>query len=108
MLTKEQEKKYAIEKNHEMLVLSTLRLAVHMAKGKMHMGVEFDDLIQIAVIGLCEATKTFDHTRNVRFSTWAFNSVRKELNRALSQISRPIRLPEWLVHVKLREERNNE
>lgn len=108
MISKAQEIEYAKANNQEMLVLSNLRLAVYMAKGKVGMGLEFDDLVQIAVIGLCEAAKTFDINRNVKFATHAFNSVRKELNRALSITGRTIRIPEWLISTKLRENRENE
>ncbi len=42
-------------------------------------GVEFDDLYQIGCVGLIKAVKSFDYTRNVKFTTFAFNYIVGEI-----------------------------
>ncbi|GGE95520.1 sigma-70 family RNA polymerase sigma factor [Sphingomonas prati] len=59
-------------------------------------GLEFDDLVQEANIGLLRAIETFDMARGYRFWTYAQTWVWQRLNRAVASLGSPIRLP---VHV---------
>lgn len=62
--------------------------------------MEFEDIFQSGTIGLCKAVDTFDTARNIRFSTWALEQVRKYINIALTDESRTIRMGAHLVKGK--------
>ncbi len=78
MLTKEAEIDLANDwfYNHDEkalhhLIVSYTRLAVSMALKYRHYGVSVVDLIQEGHLGLMQAAKRFDPTRNIRFSGYA-------------------------------------
>lgn len=63
--------------------------------------LSFDDLVQEGLVGLERAIVKFDHTRGYKFSTYAFNWIRQSINRAISNKSRLIRLPQDCpIHIK--------
>jgi RNA polymerase primary sigma factor len=76
-----------------MLVESNLRFAVQVAKQYQGMGLELEDLIQVANLGLFEAVKRFDPSRGVKFISFAVWYVRAELQKALNDLSRVVRIP---------------
>ena len=76
-----------------MLVESNLRFAVQVAKQYQGMGLELEDLIQVANLGLFEAVKRFDPDRGVKFISFAVWYVRAELQKALNDLSRVVRIP---------------
>jgi RNA polymerase sigma-32 factor len=53
------------------LILSNLRVAVSIASEYLHTGADHMDLIQEGNVGLMQAIKKFDPTRNVRFYAYA-------------------------------------
>jgi len=53
------------------LVLSNIRLAIWTAKRFQREPVEFEDLVQHALLGVVRAAKGFDGERSIRFSTYA-------------------------------------
>jgi RNA polymerase sigma-32 factor len=59
------------EKSLHRLVNAYMRLAISMAKKYGRYGVDINELIQEAGIGLMKAAKKFDPERGVRFSTYA-------------------------------------
>jgi RNA polymerase primary sigma factor len=75
------------------LVESNLRFAVQVAKQYQGMGIELEDLIGFANIGLFEAAKRFDPTRGVKFISFAVWYVRAELQKCLNDLSRVVRIP---------------
>ena len=75
------------------LVESNLRFAVQVAKQYQGMGLELEDLIQVANLGLFEAVKRFDPDRGVKFISFAVWYVRAELQKALNDLSRAVRIP---------------
>ena len=75
------------------LVESNLRFAVQVAKQYQGMGLEIEDLIQVANLGLFEAVKRFDPDRGVKFISFAVWYVRAELQKALNDLSRVVRIP---------------
>ena len=76
-----------------MLVESNLRFAVQVAKQYSGMGLELEDLIGFANLGLFEAAKRFDPSRGVKFISFAVWYVRAELQKALNDKSRVVRIP---------------
>ena len=81
--------RYAINK----LVESNLRFAVQVAKQYQGMGIELEDLIGFANLGLFEAAKRFDPSRGVKFISFAVWYVRAELQKCLNDKSRVVRIP---------------
>jgi len=76
-----------------LLVESNLRFAVQVAKQYQGMGIELEDLIGFANLGLFEAAKRFDPDRGVKFISFAVWYVRAELQKCLNDYSRVVRIP---------------
>lgn len=77
------------------MVVSNLQLVVSIAKEYMGRGVPVLDLIQEGSIGLIAAAKKFDHTRNVRFSTYATKWIRQGMARCIMDHNGLIRVPHY-------------
>jgi RNA polymerase primary sigma factor len=75
------------------LIESNLRLVVKIAKAYSNKGVPFMDLIQEGNMGLIRAVEKYDHTRQIRFSTYATWWIRQAITRYLTDRKRTIRLP---------------
>ena len=80
-------------KAQKRLVECNLRFAVQVAKQYQGMGLELEDLIGFANLGLFEAAKRFDPTRGVKFISFAVWYVRAELQKCLNDKSRVVRIP---------------
>lgn len=57
----------------------------------------FEDILQNGNIGLIKAVDSFDVSRGTKFSTWALEMVRKQINIGLTDESRTVRLRADLV-----------
>ena len=87
------EAKAGSAKARRRLVECNLRFAVQVAKQYQGMGLELEDLIQVANLGLFEAVERFDPNRGVKFISFAVWYVRAELQKALNDLSRVVRIP---------------
>ena len=54
-------------------------LVHHVAKKFMNTGVPHDELVGVAYIGFTKALNTYDDSRNVKFSTYAYNCMKNEI-----------------------------
>jgi RNA polymerase primary sigma factor len=81
------------EAARERLITANLRLVVSIARRFRERGLPFPDLIQEGNLGLMRAVEKFDHTKRLKFSTYATWWIRQAVGRALADQGRTIRLP---------------
>ena len=78
------------------MIEHNLRLVVNVAKHYLNRGMPLLDLVEEGNLGLIHALDKFDPERGFRFSTYATWWIRQNIERAIMNQSRTIRLP---VHV---------
>ena len=75
------------------LVTANLRFVVQVARQYQGMGLQLEDLIAFGNIGLFEAINGFDTNKNLKFITFAIWHIRAEIQKALNDLSRVVRIP---------------
>jgi len=80
-------------KAREELIKANLRFVVNMASKYQNLGLPLADLINEGNIGLIEAANRYDERKGVKFISYAVWWIRQAILYALSETSRPIRIP---------------
>src|SRR5207302_3352822 len=93
------------------MIEHNLRLVVNVAKAYLNRGMPLLDLVEEGNLGLMHALDKFDPERGFRFSTYATWWIRQNIERAIMNQSRTIRLPVHVIqelHTVLRAKRHLE
>ena len=90
------------------LITRYLPLARGLARRHQTAGVAFEDLIQVANVGLISAVDRFDPERDIAFSTYAVPVIRGELKRELDRSGWAVRTPRQLRQLMQRMRRSRE
>jgi RNA polymerase primary sigma factor len=84
------------------MIKSNLRLVVNIARAYVNRGLPFLDLIQEGNVGLIKAVSKYDPARECKFSTYASWWIKQAILRAISNKSRTIRIPDYVLEMKYR------
>ena len=81
----------------ERMILSNLRLVVSIARNYAHRGLPLMDLIEEGNIGLVKAVEKFNYRQKCRFSTYANWCIKQAIRRAITNTSKTVRVPAYMV-----------
>lgn len=88
--------------NRDALVVAHLGLVKPIAWKFRNRGLDLDDLIGAGHLGLIHAAETFDTRKGSRFRPHAIYAIREAIRQALTDQSRTIRLPAYIVKLVIR------
>jgi RNA polymerase primary sigma factor len=88
--------KARLDRARDALIVSNLRLVVHLAKEYHSYNMSFMDLVQEGNVGLIEAVERFEHQRGLRFGTYAAWWIRRSILLAFAEKSGLIRTSRYM------------
>lgn len=86
------------ERARRQVIVSNLRLVVHLARQYRGRGLPMLDLIEEGNLGLIHAVDRFEPERGLRFSTYAAIWIRQAMLRGIAEQSRAVRIPVQMLH----------
>lgn len=96
ILEKVRTEKARLDRARDALIVSNLRLVVHLAKEYHSYNMSFLDLVQEGNVGLIEAVERFEHQRGLRFGTYAAWWIRRSILLAFAEKSGLIRTSRYM------------
>ena len=81
------------ERARQEFALANLRFVLSIAKQYGWSGIDLLDLVTEGCFGLMRAIEKFDHTRGLKFSTYATHWINQAISRSIADQGRMIRLP---------------
>jgi RNA polymerase primary sigma factor len=81
------------------MIRANLRLVVNIARGYIRKGLALVDLIQEGNLGVIRAAEGYDGSLGWKFSTYASYWIKQSIKRALTNTSRTIRFPAYMVEL---------
>jgi len=81
------------EEARKRVIMSNLRLVVHVARGYRNRGLPLLDLIEEGNLGLIRAADRFEPERGLHFSTYATLWIRQAILRGIAEQARSLRIP---------------
>ena len=81
----------------ERMITSNLRLVVSIARNYVNRGLPLMDLIEEGNIGLLKAVEKFNYKQECRFSTYANWWIKQAIRRAITNTSKTVRVPAYMV-----------
>ncbi len=91
----------ARQRVRDALVEQHLPLVEHLARRFRNRGEPYDDLVQVATIGLIKSVDRFDPERGVEFSTYATPTIVGEIKRHFRDKGWAVRVPRRLQELRL-------
>lgn len=79
------------------IVCANLKFAVSFAKQYQHLGLDYDDILQYANMGLVFAARNYVPSDNNTFLSYAIHYMRKYVNKGLTENGRLVRVPDYEV-----------
>jgi RNA polymerase sigma-B factor len=89
------------QRARDALVEAHLPLVEHLARRFRNRGEPYDDLVQVATIGLIKSVDRFDLSREVEFSTYATPTIVGEIKRHFRDKGWAVRVPRRLQELRL-------
>lgn len=89
------------QRARDSLVEQHLALVEHLARRFRNRGEPYDDLVQVATIGLIKSVDRFDLERGVEFSTYATPTIVGEIKRHFRDKGWAVRVPRRLQELRL-------
>jgi RNA polymerase sigma-B factor len=89
------------QRARDSLVEAHLPLVEHLARRFRNRGEPYDDLVQVATIGLIKSVDRFDLSREVEFSTYATPTIVGEIKRHFRDKGWAVRVPRRLQELRL-------
>ncbi|TYH07755.1 hypothetical protein ES288_A08G259300v1 [Gossypium darwinii] len=84
------------------MIKSNIRLVISIAKNYLGTRMNFQDLVQEGCRGLIKGAEKFDASKGFKFSTYAHWWIKQAVRKFLSEQSRTIRLPLYMVEATYR------